>query len=254
MSRIQGVITPLAVAAVSDGKTWELTFRLNPWREEGGRLRLHDLRVSIPMAETAASRAMNSWRGGEVVTLVVPKLARPRKGEALWHAQARPPIRRIQPDAELAAVMKERAKPRTIDHRVLGRLTLDRAYDWYEGTRNARGMRYHVSVETADPDDDKVVTRAVAGAAEIILRLERGMASLRDAIADHLLELYNDNWRGRRKALSRAAFKRRPTLKSVVVSPGRTTLYFDDDGLFLRHTIEVRMSPRGRISEVCLAG
>jgi len=252
--RVRGVITPLGAGAISDGKSWDLTFRLNPWREEGGPLILQDLRVLIPMAETAASRAMNRWDKGDVVSLLVPRIEEPSKGQPLWHAHARLPIRRVRADAELAAVIRERERPRTVDHPVLGRLTLDRTFDWYEGTRKGRGGKYQLFVETTEPDDDKKVARAMARAAAIVLELERGMAGVREAIADQLLDVYNDEWREGGKPLSRAAFKKRPALTSVVVSPARITLYFDDDGLFLRHTIEVRGSSRGRISEVCLAG
>jgi hypothetical protein len=41
---------------------------------------------------------------------------------------------------------------------------------------------------------------------------------------------------------------------SVVIGDTRTTAYFGCDDLFLDHVIEVRMSPAGRITEICLAG
>jgi hypothetical protein len=255
LQRIRGVITPLGAGAGGNGKSWSLIFRLNPWRQEKGPLALHDVRVLVPMAEAAAQRAMTRWEKGETVALTA-RLEKPRRGDTLWHAHARLPIRRVQADAEMVAVLNERAKPRTIDDPVLGPLTLDRAYDWYEGTRTIRGHEYKVTVETPDPDDDRKVARAVAKASAAIRQIERGLAGLREAIAEELLDTYNDSWRddGDGKRLSRAAFKRRPSLQSVVVASGRTTVYFDDDELFLGHTIEVRLSARGRVSEVCLAG
>jgi hypothetical protein len=36
--------------------------------------------------------------------------------------------------------------------------------------------------------------------------------------------------------------------------PRRITLYFEDGDLFEGHVIEVRMTPRLAITEVCLAG
>jgi hypothetical protein len=69
-----------------------------------------------------------------------------------------------------------------------------------------------------------------------------------------MLDLYNSTWREDGPLLSDAAFKERLSLSSVVVGEDRTTAYVDCDGLFTDHVIEVRMSPEGRVEEICLAG
>lgn len=252
--KVEGVITPLGSGAVSDGKTWDLALRLNPWRGPGGPLVLTDLRVLIPMDHDAASAAMSKWRGGVTITLAVSDLREPDGEHEIWQARGELPILPIRPDDALAEVIARRAVPKAVEHPVLGRLALDRRFNVYGAGKRDCGGRCGVMVETPDPDDDDAVARALDAAAAVVGRVERDEHQLREAIADELLDLYNRRWRGERPVARRELFVDRVVLDGVVVSPYGTTAYFQDGGFFLGHVIEVRMSSEGEVEEICLSG
>jgi hypothetical protein len=250
--RIEGIITPLGAGAVGNSKTWNLTFRLNPWREVGGDIVCKDVRVLFPMSEASASRGMSRWDKGAAVRFAVSTVKKPSGKHPWWLAQASAPIASIRPDAELLAAASQQAG--VVQDPVLGRLKLDSALDWYQGERKTRGHSYQVAVEVRDPDDEKKVAAAISRSATAIVKVEREIAKIRRAIADELLQTYNDSWREGGRPLSQSGFVKRLILESVVASPDRTTAYFSDSGLFAGHVVEVRILSRGRISEICLAG
>jgi hypothetical protein len=240
----------------ADG-SWDLALSLCPWRESGGLVSNRPLRVDFPMKDlAAASRAMDEWDGKAI--RVRPKIfERPSSDRPRGVAHGELPIESIEPDAEMQAAARDRARPRSVDDIVLGTLTLDRRVDWYAGTRKANAGSYRVAVSTDDPDDDVGVLEAIRRAGPIVEQIDRDSSSgrLLDAIADKMLDLYNDTWREEGPRLSRSAFKKRFTLTSVVVSADRSTAWFDcDESLFGGHEVQVRLSPQGEVTEVCLAG
>jgi hypothetical protein len=73
--------------------------------------------------------------------------------------------------------------------------------------------------------------------------------------ADGLLELYNENWRGDYEPISKEEFCRRIKLESIVFwGEGSTEFYYDDDNLFLRHTIIVSIDDEGNLIDADIAG
>jgi hypothetical protein len=161
---------------------------------------------------------------------------------------------RIEPDAELLEIVNRRAKPRGVKDPILGELVLDRRANWYAAERAPGKRPYDVAVQTADPDDNAAVAAAISRAGPVVRHLEGALPAFLEAITVEMLELYNSTWREEGPVLSVADFKRRLSLSSVVVGEERTTAYFDCDGLFTDHVIEVRMSPGGSVTEICLAG
>jgi hypothetical protein len=133
-------------------------------------------------------------------------------------------------------------------------LRLDRDMNWFEGKRRRGALHYDVMLTCRDPDDPRAVAKAVAQAEAAVPGLERSLSAIREAISDQLLDKYNDAWREEGRPLSATAFQRKLELESVEISPTRVTLMFDCAGLFSDHAIEVRLSPRLEVREVCLAG
>jgi hypothetical protein len=128
---------------------------------------------------------------------------------------------------------------------LLGVLKLDEKLGWYEGKRARGKLAYRVYV-----DAPAVMERVDT----VVLRIERDLSKIRDAIADDLLDVYNESWRELRPRLSGASFKQRHELESLVVSKRRITLYFASGRLFGRRSVEVRLSPRLAVREVRISG
>jgi hypothetical protein len=137
---------------------------------------------------------------------------------------------------------------------VLGKLELERDLGWYAGWRRKGKAEYEVTVTTPSPDDEHKVRRWVERARSIVLHVEAHLPSFREAIADELLDVCNLNWRDGERPVSRTAFKRQLTLDSVDVADRRVTIHLACGDLFSGHVVEVRMSPRGKVSEILLAG
>jgi len=113
-----------------------------------------------------------------------------------------------------------------------------------------RGRPVEVSF---DPDSDNE-TEAVERINVFLNGLESGLGTLKAAIADWLLDVYNNEWAAGRQRLTRDQFEETlGPLKNIEYSKTRTTLYWDDNGLFDRHVIEVRMKNE-KVTEVLLAG
>lgn len=95
---------------------------------------------------------------------------------------------------------------------------------------------------------------AVEGINAFLSGLDSGLGAIRGAVSDWLLETYNSEWAEDRRRLSREEFlKALGPLKNIEYSKSRTTLYWDDNGLFDRHLIEVRMK-NNKVTEVLLGG
>jgi len=253
--KVEGIITPLGASAGSDGKSWSLGFRLNPWRVKSGEIVLTDLCIQIPMDKDEASAAMSDWPGGDVVRLqLCEEPLQPREGYPWWFAHGSLPLDRIEPDSEIGAIIVERAKTRACDDPELGRLTLDRRFDSYATQRQANGLDYELSVETRDPEDDVEVARAIRDASRHVMSFERNLPAISDAIADEMLDDYNETWREEGPPISRTAFMKNVRLSSFVVCLEGAVAYFDDNDLFAGHAIEVRLSPDGEVEQISLAG
>jgi hypothetical protein len=250
VTRIEGIVTSTGGVL---GKNPAFIVMLRPWKDATGKVQRKQIRVEVPLEnERGISRMMRTW-DGKAVALSVETLSRAH-GNFLERIAARSPLRRIEQGRDLNAVVEQQAKPRRVENRVIGVLKLDRGMGWYEGKRKTGKLAYGVCVDTPDPDDDSAVAKAVDEAGAIALRIERELPRIRDAIADELLDTYNDNWRESGRPLSAAAFKKRHELATLQVTKRRITLYFDCKGLFTDHVVEVRLSPRLAVREVCVSG
>jgi hypothetical protein len=243
-------------AGVGGNKRWTFVFELVPWRIDGSTdLCDVPLRVEIPVSERELDRWMDRLNDGNRVEVAVRRLSRPA-GKPWWLATARFPVRRTAGSALLRRAQAERAKPVVIEDSELGRLVLDRSLYWFEGKRRFGGRSYRISVMQSGAGENRTRDlRDVERGKAIILELEARHSATLAAIAREMLPLYNDNWRDRRKRLKPGPFLERIRLSDIVIhSDGAATMYFKDGGLFLGHTIEVRVRGRRKISEICLSG
>lgn len=254
--RIRGVVT--GVAAGSRGPDLILVFFLRPWVDGGGAVQPKELRVEMPIkGPSSADRrayydAIDRARGrllqGEAVALTVTE-ACPEGRNSLETAKTRA-VRRVKAGDQLQGVVRQQAVPRVVRDSVLGKLVLERDLGGYSGWRDG----CEVTVDTPCPDDERKVAQAIERARAIVLRIEADLRVIREAVADELLEVCNEEWRAGERPVSRAAFTRRLVIQSIGVAARRVTVLLGTGGLFGDHVVEVRLSAEGAVREICLAG
>jgi hypothetical protein len=146
-----------------------------------------------------------------------------------------------------------------IDHPVLGTLKWNGDLDCWESKVELRpGFPIHLSLmtqmnELPKKDIDKLHQRGV----EMLNWARNGESACRQRIADDLYDVYINNWvsESTTTSLLRTQFMKRIEPNSLVRDfNGGGYFYWQDDGLFAGHWIEVRFNASWQITEVGLAG
>jgi hypothetical protein len=225
-----------------------LVLYLQPWRVLKGEVVLDRLRLEIPASQEQFRHAKKTYADGMGVRVTVEALER---GTDWWTAAAPRDLKRSKPSAAVVAAAAASAPPAEIRDAVLGTLTYQRRFSWYTGQCRIAGRPIELSVERTR--DELAVDLARAGTT--YRAVARNLSAIRKSMVRYLLPLYNDTWRDDRARLTGVGLLRRVTPSSMVITPGgRTTFYWNDGGLFHEHAIEVRLSARGAVKEILLAG
>jgi uncharacterized protein (TIGR03067 family) len=147
---------------------------------------------------------------------------------------------------------KQPAGKKPIDDPVLGRLTWDDDYDWWEAqVELSPGPAIDVHVEPGDEKDD---VTAVAGGREFFLWLRRHEPAARGFAAAELLDTHNRSWNDG-EPISAGTFADRMTLESVGIDPdGGASLYYHDGDLFWGHCIIVSVGEDRKFKDAGIAG
>lgn len=141
-------------------------------------------------------------------------------------------------EAELHAHAKRLQLPVTRADKVLGKLTLDRRINSYDGRAKWNGKAVTVSVsadEGGDPDAGIQVAHALWRAQA------RWSRRVSDFAVAKLLKLKNENWLDENeKPVTAKEFRRRMKLETVsVYGDGSFAFWHDDGELFWGHAIQV---------------
>ena len=121
------------------------------------------------------------------------------------------------------------------------------------------GGDYKLHLDGSASDDPALVLEQVRARAAWV---EKNLDRVREGAAEHLLDLYNKTWRDTGEddepeapVLDRRGFADRLKLSLVTVyDEGTVTIYFDDDQMFLGHSIEVDISPAGEVEDAKIVG
>lgn len=248
--RIVGIVTLAFAIGAQSEPIFVVFFR--PWRDAQGALHARELRVEVPMrTESAVLRAVRAYAGKTVAaTVTYARGPRAHRGE---HVKALR-LRSVAPVPELLGERRRQSRLRIFEHAAFGKLTLDRELAVLEGRRRHRALRYGVMIDAPDTEDAREHERVAEKAAMQARRVEDALPRLRTAIADELFEEYRRSWCKSARPVSRTAFEKRMVLHSMHVQPAHTTIRFDAGKMFTDHVVEVRLSPRGAIREVLIAG
>jgi hypothetical protein len=155
-------------------------------------------------------------------------------------------------DRELAAVAGRFQRPVTIRHPRFGRLTLDRAFDTFEG----RGKWGGRSVRVRLTSTGETVDRSLKWAERLFANQRRWQPCIQKEILADLYDTWMQSWRLEgQKLLGKKEFlaKMRPTTVNFDRS-GAFSVWHDDGDLFGGHAVVARGKVTGGIRSVDLEG
>lgn len=152
-------------------------------------------------------------------------------------------------DSRFDHIREEYLKPVTIGS-PLGTFTLDRHYDWFEGTIDYLGEPCDVLLNVEQGETD--ATAQLKRLEELCSDLQNVDRLVRDYAAEEMLENAAD-WC--EEDLTTDEFKQRMTISSMAIDPdGSAEFAFDDGDMFAGHTIMVYLDPDNTPTEALIAG
>ena len=148
-------------------------------------------------------------------------------------------------DEFLQGLIDEFNKPVVIHSKLFGDMTLDRSYGWFEGSGNWLGETVDVDISCEDENDAKKLLPKLE---EMFENAERWDKDIRTFAAGELTELAND-WLDAENEdedgeqlpeITEEDFARRIKIVSIELDEdAEFTVFFDDDNMFLRHSVVV---------------
>jgi hypothetical protein len=227
-------------------RRWTLRFALKPWRQIGGEVEERALSLSMRVSEKRLRRYMGRIHPYDVVRAHV-RFDDERSGTLLKF------VGEDASDEELAQRAAELRQPATMEVDFFGRLTLDRAVDRWEAEQVWHGGSMRLSIS---PEEDGDVETAAKTAEALWSNQADWDQRVRARAITELLALKNEIWReADEPQVTAEQFADRMKLASVVVrSNGAFEFWFDDDGLFLGHSIRVSGSLTEGPAEADIAG
>lgn len=145
--------------------------------------------------------------------------------------------------------------PPTFDDPVLGELTYDHEFEWWDGQTDLGGHPAELRVQAERDCPSDPAARRTLGAA--LTRLRETEGRVRAAVATRLLDLAED-WRDDEddpEPLTVAGVMARIVPTSVELSPdGGATLYYADGELFAGHIILAGVDASGHVTSAGIAG
>lgn len=224
--------------ARTPGKRWRLGVQFSHWRICGGPIESTPLYICREGTEEELRVWMKSVSPRNMLRVEVEftrSQTRDQKRAKLivFHGKERS-------DAELRAAAKDK-RPANINDPFFKLLTLDRDADNYQTTCKLQGKPIKL---TFDTDDPKAVNKWCRPTQTFLWSARETDSKIRAMAAHDLLDLKNESWLGKKeKKLTAKQFMARLKPTELVVSKGSAFEFvFDDDDLFLGHSIIVHGS------------
>lgn len=156
-------------------------------------------------------------------------------------------------DEELESILSDFLKPVELTDPVVGKLTLNKSIDQFEGSIAWFGKQIGLKIpvdESGDPSD------SLRTAKVLLANMESWAAKVTDYAAANLLELKNDSWLDEgEQPITREEFIRRMQLESITAYPeGAFEFWHHDGDLFWGHSILVSGSLSKGLTDADIPG
>lgn len=221
----------MELAADGKGRTL-LMVPLAGWHESKGEAAGDDLNVRRRATGTENQALLARLAPGDTFR------ARVKLGPPASPPQARQAL--LLEVVELDTKTRTPAPPATLVDAVLGHLARDQQLAQYAGKASWAGREIEVFIEAKDKHE---LDEALAHAHELWQATADWDARARRVAADQLLGEYNGEWRGDDPEIDADTFASRIAATLVSVrADGSFEFWYDDDKLFLRHSIRVEGS------------
>lgn len=236
---VLGVLSASRMAGASSGHNeypWILQFRFAAWKCAGGCIQNRELTVRKPVSEAELRSTMGQFEPYEVIRIRARLAEQNSSGKP--QALLDKIIGKDLFDADLQKRALELQEPVTFEDERFGVFTLDRSVDWYEAVVPWGPTDIRLTLSPAKGEDAKdCLTTAYAIWDFQSVWHER----ITNYVVTEFLSLKNDTWLDEDEAeLNAEQFKSRLELSSITVETnGKFEFWFDDDGLFLGHSIRV---------------
>lgn len=158
---------------------------------------------------------------------------------------------------ELEEILTEYNKPIILEDEILGKLTLNKEFSWFEGSVSWQGKMIESLLEV-NKDNKSSWTKARKAIKNMLSEQENWDREMRTFAAKQLTTLACD-WRDSADEpvpeITEQSFSKRITLNSIsMTSGGSFSAYFDDDDMFFGHCITVRGSLKKGIVSADMEG
>lgn len=220
-------------AGKSRGETlWLASIDLAAWRAPGEEM-CEQRRCLSAQVDDGGLKAMQKTLEADHIYRVTVRRSKEGGAALLLAGEVLPGA-----DPALEALLARRLTPVYYDHPALGRLTLGRTVNWFEGAAQWMGRMVDVYFDQGGQEE-------MADSARTLCTLldHQGEWNRRvlEKASQELLALKNDAWLGDGEdPLTEEAFHRRMRLESIEGRPeGVFTFWFDDGDLFWGHAIVV---------------
>lgn len=138
---------------------------------------------------------------------------------------------------------------------VLGKLTWNSDFDWWEGDVDL-SPNHSISISlTVDSGDEKSdIDSLIRHGRRIVAFIREHEPEARLVAAEELLDIYNQEWNDG-KPLTEQEFIDRLTLDDInIAADGNAELFYKDDDLFAGHTVLVTVDAAGNFADADVAG
>jgi hypothetical protein len=221
------------------GAVWDLIFHFAAWRLAAEPMRTTPrMRLYYGVAKPELSRWMGTIKPYAIWRLRASVLNELVNGQI--HARITEFAGEDPTDVELGAEASRLQLPVTVDDAQLGRLKLDRRYDYFEGKIDWCGQPIRLTLK-AERGDAAPSGAAVATARALLADADGWRSRVNEFAVARLLALRNDNWRDTGEpALDEPGFIARMRLESIAVDgDGGFDFWHDDGDLFWGHSIQI---------------
>lgn len=234
---VEGIVDGQGVAGFGIGKETRLGITLHTWRIIEGPIEEGVLYIHHPVSGFRYRRLLKQLQPWAQIRFLV-RLDSVRSsfyGRERTDALGLKLLGRNLSCPDLQSIVGRLQMPVVVSDSELGRFTLDRGRRSFLGKLTVDGAECSVCLRAIS--DDSCDFDSLRQASEVI---ERQDHEIRETIMEACFGNY-DGWGRPLGDLTREEFMSKPNLVFVSVDGQRVTLYFDDGGLFLGHSIRVEV-------------